>query len=281
VTAVTKAMAAAVRGSVGRIRQRSGLAWLSDHVEQLKCLFDTDATSILAVACALPNVDCDQGIATWGHSQGAYVANRGYGFDPRVRAAWLAGYGGDAQSTMPTNRLRVENGENDTTNGQEATVDQVTGSRQPIARTMARAAAFAPTERVGHRSRQGLRHLDADHCWFDKKSCLDSQVTLEQNWIDPNSTKPFALERNATGSRRPRDGRDGQQDGYALAVTECRASRPSANDGPARAPIPIAAIGAVACSMLMHEILLTRVCALRLYFHFAFLVISNCLLGLA
>ncbi|HEX4341549.1 MAG TPA: hypothetical protein VH062_36820 [Polyangiaceae bacterium] len=39
-------------------------------------------------------------------------------------------------------------------------------------------------------------------------------------------------------------------------------------------------IGLVACSMLMHEILLTRVCALRLYFHFAFLVISSCLLGL-
>ena len=39
-------------------------------------------------------------------------------------------------------------------------------------------------------------------------------------------------------------------------------------------------IGLVSCSMLMHEILLTRVCALRLYFHFAFLVISNCLLGL-
>jgi hypothetical protein len=41
-----------------------------------------------------------------------------------------------------------------------------------------------------------------------------------------------------------------------------------------------AAISLVACSMLMHEILLTRICALRLYFHFAFLVISNCLLGL-
>lgn len=41
-----------------------------------------------------------------------------------------------------------------------------------------------------------------------------------------------------------------------------------------------AVIGLVACSMLVHEILLTRICALRLYFHFAFLVISNCLLGL-
>lgn len=32
--------------------------------------------------------------------------------------------------------------------------------------------------------------------------------------------------------------------------------------------------------MLVHEILLTRVCALRLHFHFAYLVISNCLLGM-
>ncbi len=41
-----------------------------------------------------------------------------------------------------------------------------------------------------------------------------------------------------------------------------------------------ATIGLVSGSMLMHQILLTRVCALRLQFHFAFLVISNCLLGL-
>ncbi len=40
------------------------------------------------------------------------------------------------------------------------------------------------------------------------------------------------------------------------------------------------AIGLVACSMLTFEILLTRLCALRLYFHFAFLVVSNCLLGI-
>jgi hypothetical protein len=36
----------------------------------------------------------------------------------------------------------------------------------------------------------------------------------------------------------------------------------------------------IACSMLMYEILLTRVCALRLLFHFGFLVVSNCLLGI-
>jgi hypothetical protein len=35
----------------------------------------------------------------------------------------------------------------------------------------------------------------------------------------------------------------------------------------------------ISCSMLMFEVLLTRICALRFFFHFAFLVVSNCLLG--
>jgi spermidine synthase len=42
----------------------------------------------------------------------------------------------------------------------------------------------------------------------------------------------------------------------------------------------LALISLLAGSMLVHEILLTRVCALRLHFHFAYLVISNCLLGM-
>src|SRR5262249_50059959 len=47
------------------------------------------------------------------------------------------------------------------------------------------------------------------------------------------------------------------------------------------APHAVVAIAAVSCSMLMYEILLTRICALRLFFHFSFLVISNCLLAIA
>lgn len=39
-------------------------------------------------------------------------------------------------------------------------------------------------------------------------------------------------------------------------------------------------IGLISCSMLIYEILLTRICALRLFFHFGYLVISNCLLGI-
>ncbi len=39
-------------------------------------------------------------------------------------------------------------------------------------------------------------------------------------------------------------------------------------------------IGLVCASMLVYELLLTRVCALRLYFHFGYLVVSTCLLAL-
>lgn len=46
-----------------------------------------------------------------------------------------------------------------------------------------------------------------------------------------------------------------------------------------RVPIFVT-IGLISCSMLMYEILLTRIAALRLFFHFAFLVISNCLLAI-
>jgi len=42
----------------------------------------------------------------------------------------------------------------------------------------------------------------------------------------------------------------------------------------------LASIALVSCSMLMYEVLLTRICALRFEFHFAFLVVSNCLLGI-
>ena len=39
-------------------------------------------------------------------------------------------------------------------------------------------------------------------------------------------------------------------------------------------------IALVSASLLAFQVLLTRVCALRLHFHFGFLIISNSLLGI-
>jgi hypothetical protein len=196
--AVTQAMARRGFLALWVEYDNGAIAWLSDHAAQLKCLFATDKTSILAVACALPNVDCNLGIATWGHSQGAYVANRAHDSDPRVRAAWLAGYGGDAPSTMPKNRIRVENGEADTTNGQPATVNAITGLTDAECPDDGTSSCFRADGSgwVIVRAKDCVTST-ADHCWFDRKTCTDSQVILERNWVDPASTKPIALESNA------------------------------------------------------------------------------------
>ena len=45
--------------------------------------------------------------------------------------------------------------------------------------------------------RADCQQSSADHCWFDKRSCADGPESLEPNWVDPSSTKPFALELNA------------------------------------------------------------------------------------
>ncbi len=197
--AVSEAMARRGFVALSVEYDNGAIAWLSDHDNQLSCLFTTTkTTSVLAAACALPNVNCDLGIATWGHSQGALLADLASNYDARVHAAWTTGYGGDARATLPTNRLRVVNGEGDTGNATVPGLDQTTG--------------FTATECPDDGRKQCLRDdgsgwiivqkidcvtSSADHCWFDKRSCLDNAETLEPNWVDRASTMPFALEANA------------------------------------------------------------------------------------
>jgi hypothetical protein len=177
----------------------SGAAWLSDHVAQRRCLFDvSEQESLLATACALPNVDCALGIATWGHSQGAFLAHIAGNDAPSVRAAWTTGYGGDAVATLPKERLRVVNAEGDFGNGSIAMLNQIAG--------------FSAGECPDDGRKECLRDdgsgwirvlasdceiSSADHCWFTKVMCLDASVRLEPRWVDPDSDATFALEKNA------------------------------------------------------------------------------------
>jgi hypothetical protein len=197
--AVTEAMAR--RGFVALSVQydNSAVAWLSDHSNQLACLFGAaQSGNLLSAACGMPHVDCDLGIATWGHSQGGLIAIDAAAFDARVRAAWVTGFGGGTTIDIDRHRLRVVNGEADTTNGTVAVLNEVAGFSE----------TECPDDGRGECLRGDgsgwiiVRAADvvvssADHCWFDKASCLDSAEMLEPSWIDPASTKPFALERNA------------------------------------------------------------------------------------
>lgn len=70
----------------------------------------------------------------------------------------------------------------------------------------------------------------------------------------------------------------------ALALSPRMTISPSASPDPrSRAGVALHALVSIAlisASLLAYQVLLTRVCALRLHFHFGFLVISNCLLGI-
>jgi dienelactone hydrolase len=176
------------------------LALISDHVNQLACLFDdARAESLIARACALPSVDCEQGIGIWGHSQGGYVAVMAHNEEPRVRAAWTTGYGGDGAWTLPRNKLRVVNGEADGTNGDVERLGAITGMDPQ---------ACADPDQCLRQDGSGFivvrrAHLadpassSADHCWFDRTRCAAREIRLEPTWTDPRSTAPFSLESNA------------------------------------------------------------------------------------
>lgn len=198
--AVSEAMARRGFVSLSVGYDNGAIAWLSDHQNQLACLFGGGEQSLLALACALPQVDCERGIATWGHSQGAYVGVAAARFDPRVRAAWATGYGGDASTTLSPNRLRVVNGEADTNNGTPEVLNMITGLT-PADCADGASECLRPDGSgwiiVRKTDLADPESSSADHCWFDKRACLDSTIALEPTWVDRGSMKPYALELNA------------------------------------------------------------------------------------
>lgn len=197
--AVTEALATRGFVALSAAYDNTPVAWLSDHDNQLSCLFSSaNAKSLLAAACALPQVDCGLGIATWGHSQGGYVAHMAFSSDPRVRASWATGYGGNAPATLPRDRLRVVNGENDGNIGSATTLHGITGLTP--AQCMDPDHCFRADGSGWAIVRASALHnpmATADHCWFDRASCGGTQIQLDPAWLDPSSSAPFALHRNA------------------------------------------------------------------------------------
>ncbi|MGV3623539.1 MAG: alpha/beta hydrolase family protein [Archangium sp.] len=162
-----------------------GAAWLSDHTNQLACMFEAAREeSLIAKACAMPNVDCELGIVTWGHSQGGYVAAMAHDLEPRVKAAWTVGYGGDGKPTLDKDRVRIVNGEADGKNGKAETLNTFFGTRCTGVDTCV-VGENGGGWRIVRKSE--LVTVDgiapsADHCWFDRRACTDLRVLLEPAW---------------------------------------------------------------------------------------------------
>jgi hypothetical protein len=197
--AVTRAMAE--RGFVAlRVEyDNSGATWSSDHAGLFACLFGAgNPENIIAVACALPQVDCELGIATWGHSLGGFVAHAATRYEPRIRAAWLTGCCDRVEGTLSVDRLRIVNGEADTL------AVAVPSMNDHLGFTLEQCPDDGRDEclRADGSGWIIVRRADcvlssADHCWFDKVNCLDALPMLEPNWVDPASPHAFALAKNA------------------------------------------------------------------------------------
>ncbi|MEV0296975.1 hypothetical protein [Nocardia sp. NPDC050710] len=195
--AVTESMAR--RGFVALTIEydNSLLALFSDHGNQSRCLFaNQEPRSLLNVACALGNVDCDLGIAAWGHSQGGAVAHLAPNHDPRVRAVWATGYGGDMSSVLPKNRLRVLAGEKED-NGRASVLNKTAGFTSAECPDDGRSQCLRGDGSGWVIVRKADVETSADHCWFYRRSCSDSEGFLEPSWIDRKSTRPYAIEPNA------------------------------------------------------------------------------------
>lgn len=191
---VTEAMAR--RGFVALSVQYDNTLSLS--TDKVTCLYaPSNAQSVLAVTCKLPLVNCDLGIATWGHSQGALMAHVASQFEPRVRAVWTTGYSGGSYP-LPNNRLRVVNGEADTMNGSWDTIKKAAGFGSGECPDTGGSECFrADGSGFAIVRKSDCVTSSADHCWFDRRSCVDNAISLEPNWTDKASTKNFALEANA------------------------------------------------------------------------------------
>jgi hypothetical protein len=164
----------------------------SFFVDKTRCLYE-DAAGLLKKACALPNVDCSLGIATWGHSQGGLLAHAAGNYDTRVRATWTTGYSGSADAKLPFERLRVVNGEADQYNATIDTLNRAAGTNCPDGDTCLRADGSGWIIVRKAASTQN----SADHCWFDKRACSENTLNLEPTWYQPTSTALFSLEQNA------------------------------------------------------------------------------------
>lgn len=172
-------------------------ALVSDHQAQLACLFDASKNeSLIARACSRPNVDCSKGIATWGHSQGGFVAAKAFDVEPRVKAVWTTGYAGDGAPSIPKSRIRMVGAENEGKNADREVLNAGTG----LSCTTGDSCFGSDGQgwiivRKSQLATVNGEAPSADHCWFDRRKCLTYQVTLEPTWLQGDAG--YALEPNA------------------------------------------------------------------------------------
>ncbi|WIG97014.1 hypothetical protein [Myxococcus sp. SDU36] len=171
-----------------------------------RCIFDSSrSTSAVGTLCSRSKADCSKGIVVAGFSQGSIMAILAKNHDSRVQAAYGLGAGVDysiynlsscvanGNRALPSNRLRVVNGEGDaflgpTESGVRSQNRDLTGYSCPLATSCLQGNGsgwyIVRDSQVGD--------LSADHCYMRTGSCIG--LLLDSTWR--LGTQPWSLRTN-------------------------------------------------------------------------------------
>ncbi|MCY1014391.1 alpha/beta hydrolase family protein [Pyxidicoccus sp. MSG2] len=171
-----------------------------------KCTYDASrSTSAVGRLCARAKADCSKGIVVAGFSQGSVMAVLAKNHDARVRAAYGLGCGvqysiynlsscvADGNRALPSDRLRIINGEQDvfvgpTESAVRAQNTQTTGLSCPLA-----TSCFRSNGSGWYIIKDSqVADLQADHCYMRTGSCVG--LTLDNTWR--SGTAPWSLSTN-------------------------------------------------------------------------------------
>ncbi|QRK06660.1 hypothetical protein JQX13_42375 [Archangium violaceum] len=159
-----------------------------------RCIFDsTRSTSAINTICSRAKADCSKGVVVAGFSQGSIMAILAKNYDSRVQAAYGLGAGveysiydlrscvANGNRALPSDRLRVVNGENDAFMGSteltvRSQVQEMTGLSCPLATSCSRSNNSGWYIVENSEASDG----DADHCYMRQGSCIG--LTLDQKW---------------------------------------------------------------------------------------------------
>lgn len=201
----------AAKGYVAATVEYGNSAFGSCNVigSKAKCVFDPDsAVSAVTQLCSRKGADCRKGLVVAGFSQGAIMSILAKNHDARVQAAYGLGAGvqyattdlrqcvADGNRALPSDRLRIVNGENDEFMGAtpitvRSQMQEVTGLNCGLT-----ANGCVNPNNSGWHMVQQLRMTSglSDHCYMRGAGCGSSEDVLQPAWQTGN--EPWHLEPN-------------------------------------------------------------------------------------
>lgn len=169
-----------------------------DYTARALSIFDaTTATSGVSTVCAMSSANCSQGLVTSGVSQGGNIAILSANYAPQVQAVFAmsagdylgVGSGVDfsaclakANTTIPSNRLTIVNGANDTLFGSLLSTTGASG----VSCDPGTAECWSPdASGAGWILVPGSLKTSgsADHCYMAADGCTSK--LFDPNWLPP------------------------------------------------------------------------------------------------